>query len=113
MANTTSKRKVPLIVHNGLQDLLFLLTHFHSENLPDSWEECKKLIHAYFPVVYDTKVMATEYCDRDVFRGRTHLAALYTHMHADQPRRWNRSFALNGTAQLQEQFHDAGYDSYW
>lgn len=110
--SNTIRRKIPLVVHNGLQDLLFLLTHFHSDALPETWQECKHLIHSYFPVVYDTKILANEYCDREIFRGRTHLAAVFEQTllrHAE----WNRVFYLNGQAQLHEQLHDAGYDSYW
>jgi CAF1 family ribonuclease len=55
-----SCRKIPLIVHNGFMDICFLLTHFHSSKLPDSYQECKDLISAHFPIIYDTKVMATE-----------------------------------------------------
>jgi hypothetical protein len=54
------KKKVPLVVHNGFMDILFLLTHFHSPKLPDEYQECKKLISSHFPIVYDTKVLATE-----------------------------------------------------
>jgi hypothetical protein len=108
----TLRRKIPLVVHNGLQDLLFLLTHFHGSQLPQTWQECKHLIHSHFPVVYDTKIMANEYCDREIFRGRTYLATVFEQTllrHAQ----WNRVFFLNGQAQLHEQLHDAGYDSYW
>jgi hypothetical protein len=51
---------IPLIVHNGFMDLCFLLTHFHSNKLADSYQECKDLISDHFPVIYDTKVLATE-----------------------------------------------------
>jgi poly(A)-specific ribonuclease len=105
------RRKIPLVVHNGMQDILFLLTHFHGA-LPENWKECKHLIHSYFPVVYDTKIMANEYCDREIFGGRTHLAAVFEQTLLRHPQ-WNRVFYVNGQAQLHEQLHDAGYDSYW
>jgi hypothetical protein len=41
-------------------DLLFLMTHCHSATLPTTYVECKKLVTSYFPLIYDTKVMATE-----------------------------------------------------
>lgn len=53
-------QNIPLVVHNGFLDLCFLLTHFHSSKLPENYQECKDLISFYFPVIYDTKVMATE-----------------------------------------------------
>lgn len=105
-------RKVPLIVHNGLQDLLFLMTHFHRNELPDSWPECKSLLHSYFPIIYDTKLMATEHCHRDTVRGRTHLGALYELALIAYPR-WNRAFTSNSSTDLGEQLHDAGFDAYW
>eukprot|EP00934_Nitzschia_sp_Nitz4_P006019 Nitzschia sp. Nitz4//scaffold13_size275219//72416//74749//NITZ4_000858-RA/size275219-augustus-gene-0.257-mRNA-1//-1//CDS//3329535966//6009//frame0 len=103
-------RKIPLIVHNGLQDLLFLLTHFHAPELPSDWTECKNLIHSYFPVIYDTKTLACEYSLKEKHR-RTHLGALYEYALNANPK-WNRIFSRDGEDQLQEQLHDAGYDSY-
>ncbi len=106
------RRPIPLVVHNGLQDLLFLLTHFYANILPDTWPECKACIHSFFPIIYDTKLMANEYCAREVFQGRTHLAAVYDRVMSKHPQ-WNRIFAAEGNPQNQEQLHDAGYDSYW
>jgi CAF1 family ribonuclease len=61
-----SLRKIPLVVHNGFMDLCFLMTHFAvSYHLPDSYQECKQMIHSYFPIIYDTKTLATEYVDWD------------------------------------------------
>ena len=105
-------RKIPLIVHNGLQDLLFLMTHFHKDVLPETWPECKGMIHSYFPVIYDTKLMADEYCQRDNVKGRTYLGALYELSLLTYPR-WNRVFTTDGTAEQQGQLHDAGFDAYW
>jgi hypothetical protein len=56
----STQKKLPLVVHNGFMDILFLLTHFHSSKLPDEYQECKKLISNHFPILYDTKVLATE-----------------------------------------------------
>lgn len=54
-------RRIPLVVHNGFMDVLFLLTHLHAPILPETLRECKELIASYFPVIYDTKVLATEH----------------------------------------------------
>jgi CAF1 family ribonuclease len=70
-------RKVPLIVHNGYMDLLFLLTHFHSQPLPHSYLEMKRLLHAYFPVIYDTKALATEGRLSSYKNDNTGLSSLY------------------------------------
>lgn len=70
-------RRIPLIVHNGLMDLLFLLTHFHSHTLPSTHSQTKSLIHHYFPLVYDTKVLSSE-CSDGIIRGEsTALGDLY------------------------------------
>jgi len=71
-------RRVPIVFHNGLMDLLFLITHFHSRSLPESYFEAKKVIHEMFPLVYDTKVMAYD-CDSgiDIERSKTRLRDLY------------------------------------
>jgi len=70
------RRKIPIVVHNGFMDLLFLMTHFHSHALPDTLPECKTLINSYFPVVYDTKVMASE-CSASWNNEPTILATLF------------------------------------
>ena len=74
---STSGRKIPLVVHNGLQDLLFLLTHCHNQSLPEEFEGTKRLVGKYFPTVYDTKVMVSEYADAQVAGGSTTLGELY------------------------------------
>jgi hypothetical protein len=55
--------------------------------------------------------MASEYCIKEISRGRTHLAAVYEQTIANHPQ-WNRIFSLNGQEQLQEQAHDAAFDAY-
>ena len=107
-----SNRQIPLVVHNGLMDLLFLMTHFHSPKLPDNWIDCKRLIHSHFPVVYDTKIMATDYCSEDNQSSRTRLDDIYLKAVANHPHWKNRIFNLNGQSQQDEQSHDAAYDAY-
>ncbi len=107
-----SDRKIPLVVHNGLMDLLFLMTHFHAPKLPDDWVDCKSLIHSHFPVIYDTKIMATDYCSEDNYSSRTRLDDIYLKAVASHPHWKNRIFRLNGQSQQDEQSHDAAYDAY-
>jgi len=107
----STPRKVPLVVHNGLHDLLFLLTHFHNVDLPESWPECKQILHAYFPVIYDTKCMATEFISRENERGPTHLSAVYEQTLRSHPQ-WNRTFRNSGVEDEEQQEHDAGWDAY-
>jgi hypothetical protein len=101
-----SSRKIPLVVHNGLMDLLFLLTNFHSPTLPGSWGGCKEQIHSYFPVIYDTKVLASEYCAE--YKNRTHLQGVYEATLEFYPE-WRRK---EPSEKLEQQPHDAAYDAY-
>lgn len=68
-------RKIPVVLHNGLMDMLFLMTHCHSPALPETFFECKALLASYFPLLYDTKVMATEGVSR---HDNTVLTQLFT-----------------------------------
>jgi len=70
-------RRVPLVVHNGCMDLLFLLTHCHSHALPTSYPQVKECITQYFPVVYDTKVLSSECSDSTIRNDTTALGDLF------------------------------------
>ena len=62
-SNGLKKEGIPIIVHNGLMDLLFLMTHFCDSMLPDTWVKAKALVHGFFPKIFDTKCLAEEYSD--------------------------------------------------
>ena len=72
-----SGRQIPIVVHNGLMDLMFLLTHCHGPSLSTNFEETKMQIRHYFPNVFDTKVMSTEYSDGQIKGGSTALGDLF------------------------------------
>jgi CAF1 family ribonuclease len=55
----SSARKVPLVVHNGLLDLLFLMSHFHGE-IPSDYSDMKVLLRSQFPNIFDTKTISIE-----------------------------------------------------
>jgi hypothetical protein len=57
----TMGRRIPLVVHNRLHDLIFLMTHCHNPALHDTFKGVKALIRTYPPLVFDTKVIGTEY----------------------------------------------------
>jgi len=79
-------RKLPLVIHNGLMDLMFLLTHCHDTSLPESFEDTKRVIQGYFPNIYDTKVLGTEYSDAVIRSGNSALGDLFrTTCDADEP----------------------------
>mmetsp|Transcript_18524 Transcript_18524/g.41001 ORF Transcript_18524/g.41001 Transcript_18524/m.41001 type:complete len:518 (+) Transcript_18524:1287-2840(+) len=53
-----TQQKKPLVVHNGLYDLLFLF-HWLEAPLPRTLVEFKEGIHKLFPVIYDTKTLVS------------------------------------------------------
>lgn len=107
-------RKIPLIVHNGFMDICFLLTHFHSHKLPESYVDLKALIRQYFPVVYDTKVVATE-CSTPWNNDNTNLSNLYQKAVQENPCLPKISvvdaIGANDPGN-QDQEHEAAYDAY-
>ena len=42
--------KKPLIGHNCMFDILFMMSHFAAP-LPDNWEEVQEAVHSLFPLV--------------------------------------------------------------
>jgi mRNA deadenylase subunit len=70
-------RRVPIVVHNGFADLMFLLSHFSCDKVPSSYVEAKELIHKFFPLIYDTKVIATEFHESSMHLKQTSLTELH------------------------------------
>ncbi|XP_068232790.1 pre-piRNA 3'-exonuclease trimmer-like isoform X2 [Palaemon carinicauda] len=54
-----AKYRKPLIFHNGLLDLMLVYKEFY-QDLPESYEEFKSNLHGLFPLIYDTKYIATK-----------------------------------------------------
>jgi hypothetical protein len=86
------------------------MTHFDSHTLPASYSDAKTMIHDYFPVVYDTKILSTEYSDTGIRNESTALGDLY------------KKLCPNGLASLKHmnrdeneeeggQAHEAAYDA--
>ncbi|KAL3781010.1 hypothetical protein ACHAW5_000401 [Stephanodiscus triporus] len=113
-------RRIPLVVHNGLHDLMFLLTHCHDPVLPDSFEDTKGVIRAYFPLVFDTKVIGTEYSDAIIKGGRTTLGDLFGVACGDGdpsdgvilPPPTPPAKITNRDGRSQGQAHEAAWDAY-
>mmetsp|Transcript_32385 Transcript_32385/g.65944 ORF Transcript_32385/g.65944 Transcript_32385/m.65944 type:complete len:772 (-) Transcript_32385:3612-5927(-) len=107
-------RQIPLIVHNGLMDLMFLLTHCHDPSLPKNFEETKMQIRHYFPNVFDTKVMSTEYSDAQIKGGSTALGDLFDTMkHVDIGEKFLFPTISNQESGGSEgQAHEAAWDAY-
>jgi len=109
-----NRRQIPLIVHNGLMDLMFLLTHCHDPSLPKNFEETKMQIRHYFPNVFDTKVMSTEYSDAQIKGGSTALGDLFDTMkYVDIGEKFLFPTISNQESGLFEgQAHEAAWDAY-
>eukprot|EP00985_Skeletonema_marinoi_P016311 scaffold8727_cov130-Skeletonema_marinoi.AAC.3 len=107
-------RQIPLIVHNGLMDLMFLLTHCHDPSLPKNFEETKMQIRHYFPNVFDTKVMSTEYSDAQIKGGSTALGDLFDTMkYVDIGEKFLFPMISNQESGVFEgQAHEAAWDAY-
>ena len=54
--NLLAKSKIPLIVHNGMLDILFTISAFQ-EKLQENYSDFKSLVHRLFPTIYDTRFM--------------------------------------------------------
>jgi hypothetical protein len=119
------RRKIPIVVHNGLHDLLFLMSHFHSHSLPSRWSDAKALLHDYFPIIYDTKLMATDYA-LAIAGPQTDLATLFLKVvrERDEEDRLIELVVADSTtttdemgnpiaaADNAEQMHEAAYDAF-
>lgn len=112
LTTSESGRKIPLIIHNGLMDLMFLLTHCHDATLPEDFEDTKKLILGYFPLIYDTKIMSTECSDSIIRGGNTALGELYNSVFSSEMNDLGliKSPITNGDTN--EQAHEASWDAY-
>mmetsp|Transcript_12693 Transcript_12693/g.35933 ORF Transcript_12693/g.35933 Transcript_12693/m.35933 type:complete len:557 (+) Transcript_12693:93-1763(+) len=56
--NALAEAKKPLVGHNCMCDLLFMLSHFYGA-LPECYSRFKQAITGLFDLVYDTKLLAT------------------------------------------------------
>ena len=99
-------RQIPVTMHNGLMDLLFLLTHLHAHKLPPTLAETKVLIQSYFPVLYDTKIMSTE-CYRH--EQNTVLGNLFLKLVESQDLVRSKFEVI---AAGEDQAHEASYDAF-
>ena len=105
-------RKIPLIIHNGLHDLLFLLTHCHNPTLPESFDDTKQIIRSYFPLVFDTKVIGMEYSDATIKGGSTTLGDLFDTICKDDIPTFSVPPIVNQDGKNPGQAHEAAWDAY-
>jgi poly(A)-specific ribonuclease len=107
-------RRVPIICHNGLMDILFLMTHFVSHKLPEKYQDAKAMIHETFPLVYDTKILATECSDQRTVGDNTVLGTLFDRfVMNDLEFLMDRNFeVVNASGTDPDQKHEASYDAF-
>ena len=105
--------KIPLIVHNGLMDLMFLITHCHAPTLPESFEETKATIRSYFPRIVDTKILAGEYSDAIIKGGKSDLGSLFNTITSEREMSWITFKAPTiSNGESSQQAHEAAYDAF-
>lgn len=111
----------PLIFHNGLLDLMLIYKEFH-RNLPHTYEKFKANVHEMFPLVYDTKFLATkmkaEFKDKEEpasnLLGNTSLADLVSSLKKEKGVLHFPTISHLPTDKYsrEELLHEAGYDAY-
>lgn len=113
-----SNREIPLVVHSGFMDSLFLYKTFVGE-LPLRQEEFKQKFKHFFPYVYDTKVLLKAQADANPqikqslrLKESFERALLYQHMDpisTIDSEKFN--YSLTADRIRGSLFHEAGYDS--
>lgn len=104
----TAKSRV-LVGHNLFTDLIFLYQAFIG-SLPSTITEFQQKIHALFPMVIDTKYMAT----RETLTNSRQASSLQD-LHEDLKSQRTPQICLDGpfkSYQTRQVLHEAGYDSY-
>lgn len=77
--------KIPLVGHNCLHDLMFVL-QMHEAALPETLAAFKTLVLKTFPAgVWDTKSLATKAFQRESVMPRTHLERVYNYFITPPP----------------------------
>ena len=105
-------KQIPIIGHNIYMDLMFIYDKL-IDDLPEDFYEYKQSIHKCFPIIYDTKTIATALKKYD----NTKLESLYKSMIKHKYNSYvNISMDVSNGFSLYNDLdnkllHDAGYDS--
>jgi len=84
----------PLVGHNCMFDLAYVLGACAEPGLPPTWEGYKHLVGQWFPGgVYDTKYLSR--CLPEIFQGATALGEVYAGLTQDGPARHQAQQALS------------------
>jgi len=102
--------KKPLVVHNGMFDLMFMLHHIDTP-LPEKLSEFGAIIHDYFPEIYDTKFLATY---GDLCKDMSVSTSLPEVYHKSIESVAGKISLAEGFTKYKngEHMHEAGYDAY-
>ncbi|XP_045599149.2 pre-piRNA 3'-exonuclease trimmer [Procambarus clarkii] len=113
----------PLVLHNCLLDLMLIYKQLH-QNLPTSYDMFKSNLHKMFPIIYDTKFIASElkilYREKDEkvrnLINNTGLVELHSSLKREMPVLYQPSLKhcppdnkYSGNETLP---HEAGYDAF-
>jgi len=114
--------KKPIVGHNMLTDLLFMLHKFHAP-LPESYETFKQELHTLFPAVYDTKHV--HFCMKKTLESQgvifaRSLEELYSMLTSERvmnmslmnPSILRQTDLPEQSTKIGDTFHHAGYDAF-
>ncbi|KAL0263236.1 hypothetical protein SLS55_002214 [Diplodia seriata] len=102
------RRRPVLVGHNLFTDIVYLYRTFIGP-LPPTLEECRKVLHENFPLVVDTKYVATHNCG-DI-NPRSSLEEIH-HKLRDQNKPVIVTHGAHDKYHIATPFHEAGYDSF-
>lgn len=112
IVNLLSKSKKPMIGHNTFFDMMFLYDKF-IDNLPKDFSEFLVKLNTYFPIIYDTKVLATY----SVQYSQSKLESLLNSIYKNKLQNFvdilddtQNGFCLYQVDEAKKN-HDAGFDS--
>ncbi|XP_042214075.1 poly(A)-specific ribonuclease PNLDC1-like [Homarus americanus] len=118
-----AQHQKPIVFHNSLLDLLLIYKQFH-RHLPQSYSAFKTDLHQMFPIIYDTKFIATElryhYKEKDdevsILFNNTSLYDLASSMKRASSVLYKPSLIhhppVNKYSGDKAVLHEAGYDAY-
>ena len=109
--NLPETRRIPVVVHNGFMDISFMLSHFVSPQLPPSLKEYKKLLATQLPLIYDTKLMATE-CSPSQHNLNTVLGSLFERVSPEAGLLGRIETMTTSPDAPPDQEHEAAYDAF-
>lgn len=122
MFQLLTRLKKPIVGHNCFLDLMVFIQNFEKD-LPNDYNEFKKLTVQHFPTVYDTKFLSFEmrnFLSEDLKWESNGLEQLYDyfrnkkgrHLVMNSPRIEIHTDNTFDSLRESDSFHNAGWDSY-